>query len=314
LKCWAGYLAAFLSLAFPLCVSANEDVPVKPKILGIFMVQLSVTDASAFRQFYPTILDEPQFACHWCETEKPGPIILSSGQILAFGEMKRGQKSHHVVRVVFAIDNADAMRTYLKAKNIKIEDEPMPTPLKKNRSSKTSPHSNFVHVLDPEGNHIEFWQLPSTNPPHPRSNDLRIIHYGIIVKDVAAEDHFYRDVLGFHLYWHGGRTEGRDDWVAMQVPDGTDWVEFMLNIPADASERMLGVASHIAIGVTDIHDTYARLMKDGVEITEEPALGLDGKWQLNVYDHDQTRVEFMEFKPKAKPCCSDFTGTHPGPK
>jgi len=35
---------------------------------------------------------------------------------------------------------------------------------------------------------------------------------------------------------------------------------------------------------------------------------------LNVYDPDETRVEFMEFTPVQKPCCSDYTGPHPGSK
>jgi catechol 2,3-dioxygenase-like lactoylglutathione lyase family enzyme len=144
------------------------------------------------------------------------------------------------------------------------------------------------------------------------AKDLRIIHAGIVVKHVAVVDRFYRDILGFHMYWHGRRTEGKDDWVMMQVPDGTDWIENMLNLPADADQRTLGVASHIALGVRDIRDTQGRLMDDGVKLTQQPVLGLDGKWQLNVYDPDETRIEFMEFRPKAKPCCSEFAGAQPG--
>jgi len=40
-------------------------------------------------------------------------------------------------------------------------------------------------------------------------------------------------------------------------------------------------------------------------------MGKDGKWQLNVYDPNGTRVELMEFTPKEKPCCSEFTAPHP---
>jgi len=107
--------------------------------------------------------------------------------------------------------------------------------------------------------------------------------------------------------------DDKDDWVAMQVPDGTDWIEYMLNIPPDASKHLLGVMNHIALGVTDIQVAKAQLVKNGAKLTEEPKLGRDGKWQLNVYDPDDTRVEFMEFTPKEKPCCSEFTGPHPGP-
>ena len=41
-------------------------------------------------------------------------------------------------------------------------------------------------------------------------------------------------------------------------------------------------------------------------------MGRDGKWQLNLYDPDFTRIELMEFKPIEKPCCSEFQGRHPG--
>ena len=314
----ASYFATFLALIFPFCARANDESP-RPKILGIALVRLSVADPNAYRQFYSTILDEPEYGCHWCETEHPGPIRLPSGQILTIDVPKPDQPSQHVASVVFAIDDADAMRKYLKDKNIKIDEGPKPDfrtkdPVQRPSKVPANYQSRFIYVTDPEGHHIGFWQVPQTLWPNPHTAELRIIHYGIVVKDVVAEDHFYKDILGFQLYWHGGRSEGKDDWVAMQVPDGTDWVEYMLNIPIDADQRTLGVASHIALGVADINDVQERLIKNNVRLTEEPTLGLDGKWQLNVYDPDKTRIEFMEFKPKAKPCCSEFRGPQPGPE
>ena len=40
-------------------------------------------------------------------------------------------------------------------------------------------------------------------------------------------------------------------------------------------------------------------------------MGKDGKWQLNLFDPNLSRIELMEFKPVEKPCCSEFTGPHP---
>jgi catechol 2,3-dioxygenase-like lactoylglutathione lyase family enzyme len=76
-------------------------------------------------------------------------------------------------------------------------------------------------------------------------------------------DHFYKDILGFHLYWHGGMTDDETKWVDMQVPDGTDWIEYMLNIPADADAHTRGVMNHIAIGVPDIQLAAKELEKNG---------------------------------------------------
>jgi hypothetical protein len=63
----------------------------------------------------------------------------------------------------------------------------------------------------------------------------------------------------------------------------------------------------------DIEQAAYRLRKNGIELTEEPKIGRDGKRQLNLYDPDMTRVELMEFTPTEKPCCSEYTGPHPKP-
>jgi catechol 2,3-dioxygenase-like lactoylglutathione lyase family enzyme len=143
---------------------------------------------------------------------------------------------------------------------------------------------------------------------------LRLIHAGFVVRDRAAEDRFYKDILGFRVYWHGGMKDDKTDWVDMQVPDGTDWLEYMLNVSPNADKKELGVMNHIALGVANIKSATERLREDNaVPILEEPKIGRDGKWQLNLYDPDDTRIEFMEFTPVQKPCCSEYTGLHPKP-
>ncbi len=42
-------------------------------------------------------------------------------------------------------------------------------------------------------------------------------------------------------------------------------------------------------------------------------IGRDGKVQLNLFDPDLSRVEFMEFTPTGETCCSGFTAEHPTP-
>jgi catechol 2,3-dioxygenase-like lactoylglutathione lyase family enzyme len=132
-----------------------------------------------------------------------------------------------------------------------------------------------------------------------------------VVKDRAAMDKFYKDVLGFHVYWSGGMKDGATDWVDMQVPDGTDWIEYMLNVPENADKHTLGVMNHIALGVPDVRTAAKELEAKGIKLPEQPKIGRDGKWQLNLYDPDDTRVELMEFAPVEKPCCAEFTGPHP---
>jgi hypothetical protein len=71
--------------------------------------------------------------------------------------------------------------------------------------------------------------------------------------------------------------------------------------------------NHIAIGVNDIEAAAYAARKNGIPGNEEPKIGRDGKWQLNLYDPDETRVELMEFTPTEKPCCAEYTGPHPHP-
>jgi hypothetical protein len=75
----------------------------------------------------------------------------------------------------------------------------------------------------------------------------------------------------------------------------------------------MGVMDHISLGVPDMKQAQALLEKHGWKPhgPEHAQMGRDGKWQLNIYDPDQTRIELMEFKPVEKPCCSEFTGPHP---
>ena len=99
----------------------------------------------------------------------------------------------------------------------------------------------------------------------------------------------------------------------LQMPDGTDWIEYMLNIDRKADQHLLGVMNHIAIGVPDVKVAGAQIEARGIKLAEQPKLGRDGKWQLNLYDPDDTRVELMNYLPSERPCCSEFTGTHPKP-
>jgi hypothetical protein len=76
----------------------------------------------------------------------------------------------------------------------------------------------------------------------------------------------------------------------------------MLNVH-DPSPKTLGVMHHLALGVPSVKAGYQTLLDRGMHI-EQPKVGRDGKWQLNLYDPDLTRSELMEPKPVQTPCCS----------
>ena len=89
----------------------------------------------------------------------------------------------------------------------------------------------------------------------------------------------------------------------MRVPEGTDWLEYMLNVK-NPDPHTLGVMHHLSLGVPDIQDGYKTATERGYKAKEKPQIGRDGKWQYNMYDPNFTRVELMEPKPVQKPCCS----------
>ena len=79
--------------------------------------------------------------------------------------------------------------------------------------------------------------------------------------------------------------------------------------------RQLGVLNHFSIGVANMEQAMTTLIGENrlSPRHDGPSMGLDGKWQANLYDPDGTRVELMEFQPVTKPCCSAFTAESPLP-
>ena len=140
-----------------------------------------------------------------------------------------------------------------------------------------------------------------------------------MVHDRVKEDGFYRKLLGFRPYWFGAMKPGAVDWISQQTPDGHDWLEYMMVGPGstvaldhvDANE--LGVLNHVSLGVPNMEAAVTALYR-GDRLSprhDGPQMGLDGKWQANLYDPDGTRIELMEFQPVSKPCCSAFTADSP---
>jgi catechol 2,3-dioxygenase-like lactoylglutathione lyase family enzyme len=301
----------FSSLSLWICSACfAQERQQRPHIFGIASVHIGVSDVAASTKFY-TDVTGIGLECNDCgQPAISAPYILPSKQLL---EVNQGDSTVHasrVTRISFLVDNLKSLERILKANDV--------------HYSATNVNGRYLMMLnleDPEGNKLEFWpvsvsittkMIQKRNPPE-SPYPMRIIHAGWVVKNRAAMEKFYKDILGFHIYWSGGMKDGETDWVDMQVPDGTDWIEFMLNVPADADKHTLGVMNHIALGVPDIHAAQQQLMKNGWKGTEQPQIGRDGKWQLNLYDPDQTRVELMEFIPVEKPCCSEYTGPHPKP-
>lgn len=283
--------------------ATSQEQIARPPITGIARVQIYVTRASESKKYYEQALGFAAEAAN-CSKDLVVCLVVNNHQQIQLVQSPDKVPANLIAKVTFSTPDLAQMRRYLLSKGL------MP-----NNISGSPGHAQRFTVQDPEGHAVSFIQLPSSKPVDKAANQAStsLIHAGFIVHDRQAEDHFYKDILGFHLYWQGGMNDKETSWVSMQVPDGTDWIEYMLNIGPDASHHVIGIMNHIALGVTDIQAAKQQLLKNGANLGEQPKLGRDGKWQLNLFDPDDTRVEFMEFAPKEKPCCSEFTGRHPRP-
>jgi catechol 2,3-dioxygenase-like lactoylglutathione lyase family enzyme len=298
---------ALLVTASTIANSADK----RPKITGIDHVDFYTTSPDANDEFYTRTLGLASVTP--IEPRQTRRFVVGD-QFVGYSPAIDLHTKNRMDHVAFTTDNAAALRAYLIAKGIEVTDgyEPL--------SSK----SRTFQVKDPEGHRIEFVQrstpivgggfsVGSAGRIKDDSISRHMIHVGFIVHHREAEDHFYRDILGFHLYWQGGMKADKTDWAAMQVPDGTDWLEYMLNVEPDPDQHTMGVMNHISLGVRDIKEAQTKLESHGWKPhgDEKAQIGRDGKWQLNLYDPDFTRIEMMEFKPVQKPCCSEFQGQHP---
>jgi catechol 2,3-dioxygenase-like lactoylglutathione lyase family enzyme len=293
--------------AYALTVYSQEHAAERPRILGIDHVSFHTTAPDGVKALYGGMLGLSS-----AEPIESGGLLryMVGEQWVGYSAAPDPKATDRMDHVAFRTDNVAALRRYLTAKGVKVRE-----------IQRRSDHSLSFFVNDPEGHWVEFVEQDQKIPRQketwtdggPPWVSRHMIHAGFIVHDRDAEDHFYRDLLGFRLYWHGGMKPGDTDWVAMQVPDGTDWLEYMLRQPEHPDLRVTGVMNHISLGVVDMKKAQALLEAHGWKPhgDEKAQMGKDGKWQLNLFDPDLTRIELMEFKPSEKPCCADFTGPHP---
>jgi catechol 2,3-dioxygenase-like lactoylglutathione lyase family enzyme len=279
--------------------------PERPPIVGVAHIGLQVSNLHAADNFYGHVLGYDHFSLN-----KPtGELFLyyykiNDHQYIEIYPTLTDPSQDRMTHFAFETTNIQQLRDYLDAKGVAV-----PATLKPGLDKNLS-----FSVKDPEGHRVEFVQympgsLHSGNfgklLPETRVSQ-HLIHVGVTIQNREVADRFYKDILGFQLKWYGGRNSADDkqtDWVDMRVPDGTDWLEYMLNAH-EPTPKQLGVMHHLALGVDQIQPPYKTVLSRGYTPPAPPKVGRDGKWQLNLYNPDDTRSELMEFKPVQKPCCS----------
>jgi catechol 2,3-dioxygenase-like lactoylglutathione lyase family enzyme len=288
------FSAAFLFGA--LASAAPPDAPARPKILGVAHIALSVHDIGAARAFYkdflgygePFKLDNPDGSLSLTFIK-----VNDRQYIELFPEKAAG--TDRLVHISVEVDDAEAMRVYLRSKGLKVPDK-----VGKGRIK----NSNFM-VADPDGHLVEIVHYDDDGlsvrekgkfMDGPRISN-RIRHLGITVGALEPAMKFYGEILGFKEIWRGSKNGKVLDWVNMQVPDGDDYLEFML-YDQKPSLTVLGTLHHICLEVPDIakaaEDIEHRPARKNYTRPLEPKTGVNRKRQLNLFDPDGTRSELME--------------------
>ncbi len=155
-----------------------------------------------------------------------------------------------LLHISIEVEDAEAMRGYLRSKGVRGPDKVAKGRIK---------NSNFM-VTDPDGHLVEDGfsmqangKFMGENKAGPRIS-RRISHLGIVVGALEPAMKFYGGILGFQEIWRGSKDGKVLSWVNMKVPEGDDYLEFMLydKMP---DLKSLGTLHHICLEVPDIEKT-----------------------------------------------------------
>ncbi len=293
--------AALLFLLLPAALSAAQSAPVRPKILGISHASFLVADMAKARAFYEGYLGyEPVVADSKLARFKVNDL-QSIEVVLAPGITPTADRANNIA---LRVDDAEGMRAYLKSKNIDVPAQ----------AAKDANGNLGFTVKDPQGNVIMFVQhLPDGRNSQSAGQHLsdraisrRIMHVGVIAAQLDTAKKFYEDILGLREFWRG--TAGPIlSWVNLRVPDGDDYIEFMLYDTFPNVDRMRSF-QHVCLEVADAAQAEitlkSRLLPEGCRPTSALRSGVNGKRQINTFDPDGTRTEVMEpntFDGKPRP-------------
>src|ERR1700760_3015029 len=247
------YALGFLALACSIALAQTS--PSRPPITGISHISVYAADPAAAQHYHVGLIG--------CE-KRPDPespqgtrYYINSTQFVEVLPLADKSSPNRLDHLAYKTANADQLRLYLKSKGVEVPAS----------VEKASDGSRWFDVKDPEGNTVQFVQ-PPTHPQPVNAPNLaghHIIHVGMLVHSQEKEDTFYRAILDFKPYWHGGMQPDKTDWVSQQTPESHDWLEYMLTSgPSgggiqDVSQKQLGVLNHFSIGVVSVPKSFDTL-------------------------------------------------------
>jgi lactoylglutathione lyase len=298
---------AWIVIAGPASTTTGmQGGPKRPPITGVASFAVKVADMAEARRFYSGVLglDEAFTIKSPVGGSDLTTFKINETQYVYVSPDLKDPNESRLLFVGFETTDAAALRTYLASKGVEVPS-----------MAAEDPQGNLsLFVKDPEGNTVQFVQYRPASVHSrskgqflsPRRLSDHALHVGYRIREPEKLDAFYKDMLGYRLIWKGGSRDDRFDWISMAVPDGNQWIEYMVNT-GTPSIRQLGVLNHLALGTLDIETAHTQVVERGYTDKAVPGIGRDGRWLMHLYDKDLTRTEFMVRKPVKEPCCFPLT-------
>jgi catechol 2,3-dioxygenase-like lactoylglutathione lyase family enzyme len=292
-KVWISIVAIVLGAAG----AAAQEVK-RPRITGVAHVAIYAHDVDKTIAFYRDFLGygEPFRLNRGSGALHLAFLKISDRQFVEiFPEKEAG--TDRLNHIALEVEDAEAMRVYLASRGVKV-----PEKLPIGRIG----NANY-NITDPDGHTVEIvqympdgWTLQNKGKNLPESRiSPRIMHVGIAVGSLDKAMAFYGEILGLKETWRGSARGQELNWVNVKVPDGDDYVEFMLYKNPPSISR-LGTMHHLCLEVPSVEAAKSALEMKPARKNYQRELqiqtGINRKRQLNLYDPDGTRIELMEPK------------------
>lgn len=278
-----------LSLIIAICfffLSGHAQKTERPPMWGIAKMTFYVTDFSGVDKYYGEFLG---FDKAFLYASPAGEVVsykVNDRQFLEFVKRPNSLKKNRLAKLSFDCDEIEEMHKYLLEKDVKIIEKPY----------QDEAGNKVLIVESPSNYQIEFIKfMPGSLHKKSKGKFLsenrvskRIHHAGLHVSDVALNDFFYRDILGFKDMWRFKESnDAKPNYIYLRMPDCVENIEYIVT-----DDKF---SSHPCLLFEDMQEAIYTLKEraDGIKIPK-PMIGKGKRWLLNMRNSEGLRVEFTE--------------------
>lgn len=258
----------------------------KPPLWGIAKMTLLVSDFQVARNYYGRFLGFDEAFSYPSISGKIMAFKINDRQFLEFIVDKLAKDKNRLVSVSFETENVEQMRQYLKSRGVTVPE----------KISVDGAGNDVFIVNDPSGNKIEFIKF-AKDGLHLKSKgkylsdrriSKRIHHVGLYAEKNMDNDPFFAGILGFKEQVR--YPEDRNVTPTILYLGMDDCIENIEHYsPNDQN------VTHPCFLVDDMQETVYTLKERKInEKLGKPMIGKGKRWILNLWNEDNTRVEFTE--------------------